>query len=416
MDEKLKKQFADYFKTSEEEVEKAYKEIYEFVNTQFKNATEEVKNNKILNSLRAKFMPTFGANTKTYKGIAISVSEQQDAHRFQRFSQLKVYNDTKKQAEEQGDITILEDLYGKVVSVQMKKTENGLEVAKDANGEPILNYDKNGNVIPLFPYYKKDGNKSAMAGKELPAIEDSMIRVVEGICYQEGKKPEEDLKTFVLKLSGKAIDNIPPFGKIISFKCGGKEWNDTYQLNSGVTDFVETEDDYLQQGINSVGIEGIVEKYYEDNILTYDIIEKAKQDFVENPNENPIPQELRYFCIIPDNNCMSQNFVPNDKDKCSMTFCSNKFSLNNTVTIVSGVEPEIANNVEFGPNSTCTIVGRLSIFGKEGDEPMVYFTMSGAIGKKGEIVERIEAEPLQPEEETTTSSEPVKEAEVKKVW
>jgi hypothetical protein len=42
--------------------------------------------------------------------------------------------------------------------------------------------------------------------------------------------------------------------------------------------------------------------------------------------------------------------------------------------------------------------------------------MNGAIGKNGEMVSRIEAEPLQPEEETTTSSEPAKEAEVKKAW
>lgn len=390
------KQIATFYKVSEDKVIDNYNESKEFVDKQFSSLSDEQKEIKTLSITASKFKTNMGNNTNDYKGIVLGVSGIIDSNKYQRDNQLKLYNQTKAKAEQAGDMSMLDDLYGKVVNV-----------------------DNDGNVTALFPYLKNDGNVSAMAGKEIPNEIDSQIRKVYGVAYTEGKNPEEDIKVFNLSLKGKALNNIPPMGKIVSFKGGGKEYKDEFQLNSSVTDFVEVEDEYLQKGINEVGIDGIFNQFFENHIVTYDDIQEWVNNFKDNKEENAVPKEFRGYVVIDSNNCMSQNFEPNDKGKCNMMFCDDNFNMDNNVTIISGVFPEIAEKIEFASNSTCTILGQLSIFGD--DEPMVYMTLFGAVPKEGMYVPRIKADPIADEEEKpvtteTKSEEPDKENPKPKAW
>lgn len=396
MESKILKQIAEHVKVSEDKVVETFNESIKFVNEQFANADDKTKQNKALLMTVNKFKTNLGGNTNNYKGIVLGVSGIQDSNNYQRRNQLELYNSTLKKAEESGDSSIVDELISKVV-----------------------NLDNEGNPIPLFPFLKNNGEKSAMAGKVIPNEEESQIRNVVGMAYVEGQNAEEDLRPFSLTIRGKALNNIPSFGKIVSFKAGGKIYNESYQLNSSVTDFVETEDVYLQEGLDNVGLDSMIEKIFINKIVTYETIEKWVEEFKENPNESPIPKELKYSYVVINNcNCITQNFEPNEKGKVSMTFCSDEFSMNDQVTLITGTTPEIAEKIEFTSNSTCSVIGQLSIFGT--DEPMVYVTLFGAIGKKGMFIPRVfDAKPL-PETTEEVKSEPVKEVkeetEVKKAW
>lgn len=397
MNNELLKQLASLFKVSEEKVTEAYNESVEFVNKQFPNASEAVKANKIMTMASTKFRTTMSANTSNYTGIVIGVGPIQDSNNYQRNAQLKLYNDTLKTAEESGDMSSVESLHGVVVNI----------------GE-------DGNPIALYPFYKADGTESKMAGKEIPTPENSFIRELYGIAYAEGKDAEKDMQIFKMQLKGKALNNIPPIGKIVSFKAGGKEYKGELQLNSSVTDFVEVSDKYLEEGIAAIGVDGVVDQYFKEKIVDYKTIQEWVDTFKADPSKSPVPKELRYnYVVIPNNNCMTQNFEPNDKGKCTLTFCADEFSMDTLITIIAGATPEIANKIEFTANSTCTIVGQISIFGKPDEEPMIYFTLMGAIPKKDMWIPRIKAEPLVEEKSTTapeTKEEVKDEKPVTKAW
>lgn len=386
------KQIASFFKVAEEKVIESYNEQKGFIEKQFKNATSEEIEEKVWSIVANNFRPNaMGNNSKTYKGIVIGVGDIKDEHDYNRRMQLKLYEDMKKTVEQTGDESKLKAMEGVVVNIK-----------------------PNGEVVPLFPYLKGDGTKSGMAGKEIPALKDSNMREVYGFCYPDGEKADDTMMPFMLKrklksdVNGNIIDMpMPSFGKIVEFKAGGKEWNGKYTLNSSVTDFVETTDKYLQEGLDAVGIEGMILSLLENNVITFDNINDWKKLFVEDPKQETIPKDLKWSYVVLNNvMCVSQNFDVNDKGKCTMTFVNGKFSLDNNTTIISSTEPSIAEKIEFAVNSNCTIIGRLSIFGKEGEEPMTYLNLMGAIPKKDMWIPRIEAETIEEEEETP---QPVKE-------
>lgn len=413
MDNEKIKKIATYYKVAEDKVVEMFNESKKFIDEQFKNLSAEDKENRIYSMTANKFKNNIGSNTKEYKGIVFAVGDIIDSNRYNRYSQSKLYNETKLKVEETGDIVELENLYNVVVKAKEIVDSEGntkLEVELDEKGEPIY----------LYPYYKADGSVSKLAGKPLPNVKDSEVREVFGIGYSEDSNPDEDTKLFKLQLKGKAINNIPKFGKIVSFTSGGREYNGTYQLNSSITDFVEIEDEYLQQGLDKVGIEGVINNFAENNNITYNTIQEWVNKYKEEPSNTIIPKELKYsYVIINDSMCMTQNFEPNDKGKCTMTFCDDNFNLDNNITIISSTMPEIADKIDFASNSTCTIIGQMSIFGKEGEEPTVYLNLMGAIGKKDLFVPRVEVQPIGEEEDNTSSekTEEQKEEEpVKKAW
>ena len=385
MDEKLLNQIAESVKViartvkvSEDKVKEAFNEAMLFVNEQFGTADDTTKMNKALLIAVNTFKASSGGSSNNFKGIVLGVTDLQDDNKYKRDSQLKVYLDIKKQAEENGDMSVLESIYNKVV-----KAEDNVMLTDD-KGLPIL----------LHPYLKNDNTVSAMAGKAIPTTEESLVRTVYGMAYAEGTNPEEDLKTFSMKIRGKALNNIAVFGKPVSFQAGSRIYKEEYQLNSGVTDFIEIEDEYLQNGLDNVGIDGMVEKIMGNKIVTYDKLGEWIEQYKVQMSNDIIPRDLKFsFVVIPNVNCMSQNFNVNDKGKINMIFCNDKFDINNTFDIITGTKPEIGEKVEFAQNSSCSIIGQLSIFGEQ-ESPVAYLNLFGAIGKKGLTVPRIDAKPL----------------------
>ncbi|NCD06451.1 MAG: hypothetical protein EOL97_10050 [Spirochaetia bacterium] len=374
---------------AEEKVIESYKNSLDFVEKQFPRLAGDDKENKILSMTSTSFKTNIGGNSSTYKGIVFGVTEITDSNQYQRDSQLKLYQMTKEKAEAMGDMTMLDELYGKVV-----------------------NKDNNGNIVALFPYLKNNGEVSAMAGKEIPNAEDSRIRKVYGVCYEDGKNPEENIKVFNLTIKGKALNNIPVFGKIVTFQAGGKEYQGEYQLNSSVTDFVEVEDKYLQEGINAVGADGVLLQFFDRHKIEYSDIVNWKEAYNTDRDNFSIPKEYYSYVVISGNNCMTQNFQPNAKGKCSMTFCNEQFG-EDDITLIAGMLPEIADKIEFASNSTCTLLGKLSIFGDEG---MPYLTLYGAIPKRDAFISRVNALPIEDDEETPMVEEKVEEKPATKAW
>jgi len=390
MDEKVLQQIANIYKVSIEKVNAALEESKKFVETQFPKISESAKQNKVLTMTANKFKPTLGGNTANYIGIVYGFDGKTDANYYQRKSQLDLYYKIKKTVEETGDEGALNEIIGVAVNI-------------GENGEPIA----------LYPHLKNDGSASQMAGKAIPSSENSMIRNVYGICYPEdSENPEKNCAVFRLSLKGKAIDTIPPIGKVVSFKCGGKNYNGDFYLNSSATDFVETTDKYLTEGVEAVGLTEVGKKFFLTKHITFDMITDWVHSFTENPNENPIPKEFKQLIYIDDVTCTGQNFQANEKGNITMQFTNNNFSIDGVNDIISSGVEEIGNKIEFASNSTCSIVGQLNIFGNDGQEPTVYVKLFGAVPKKDEFIPRIaDVKPIGDEEEqkSETPSQPTQE-------
>lgn len=413
MEEKLKNQLIEHFKTTEEEFNEAYKDAEEFVIAQYPNLEGDDKQNKILNSLRGRFSRK--TNTSTYKGIVIGICENVDQQSYTRWVQQKAYDTLLKQAESEGNLALLDDIT--ITRDELNEfVKDGATLYDNVSGKVAVK-ESDGSMSLLWPAKKNDGTPSKMAGQTLPSKIDSMRTPIIGMCYKVGDNAEEELKPFTLMLSGKALNASPTIGKVVQFKAGGNEYNGEYNLNSSMNSFDLVSDEYLDGGLENVGLPAMIENVMESKVVSFADVENWVKEYKET-NENTVPKEYRYsYIVVKDCNTVSQNFDVDAKGKVGMNFVNNKFSLDNEVTMITKTYPVIGNMIEFAPTSNCVIVGNLSILG-DVERPLAYMNLFGAFGVKDDMVDRVfDVEPITEEvSETTEVKEEVVETPKTNKW
>lgn len=257
----------------------------------------------------------------------------------------------------------------------------------------IVEKDTEGHINPLWPKLKANGKPSKVAGKPMPSVESSMIKTVYGIGTPVGKK---DAKGFKLELRGN-ITNIEILkGKVMNFHAMEKDsvLPNMYELSTGKTEFNETEDEYLQEGIDELGIVGMVESMFKDHIVDWKTVNSWIEKKIGNPKSEPIPDQYRNMTILTESLCVFQNFSPDQKERIKMILCEATASVNENL-VWCLADKSLDKSIDFAHNSKVIAIGRPWLpTPEEGKETNMMLFTSGMFAYKDYKFPRIEAEKL----------------------
>lgn len=332
---------------------------------------------KALMKLKVDYKRRLVGKADPFIGIIIGADSARDPLTNLRDSQLQRYVTAKQQSDIAGDPTILE---------------------KEFTAEVIKLDIDSGQIIPLWPKFKKDGSPNKLAGTPMPNKEDSLIRVVYGIATPADKK---EAKGFVLELRGKSCDSKLFIGEAVSFTAINKTQptDTTYQLSSSYTEFLPCKNDYLQEGINKFGVAGLAEKMFKDCIMTWTDINNWIAEKKANPQSDPVPEKFkRGLAILPESMCVYQNLSPDAKGRIKINLCSVSESWEDT-TVMCLAEKSLANSIDFAQNSKVLVAGRPWIPTPEKAEDNINMVMmtSGIFAYPGWRIPRVDTKPLAPD-------------------
>ncbi|MFW6246656.1 MAG: hypothetical protein ACOC22_00575 [bacterium] len=357
IDEFIKKN-SEKLKISEEKLREDFEKAKQEIEKDFGNQPEDVKLEKAKMKLKIMYKNVATSNTESFVGVIVAVDAPRDQWEYIRNQQMNVYRKALEEAQKTGDETKVNMMFEK----------------------QVVGKDENGNIYPMWPKMKKDGTPSKMAGKPIPSPEESIIQSVYGIAVKEN---DSSPKGFVLELRNEACDKELPVGKVVTFRAFDrtKDESELFDLVSSKTDFLEKESEFFNEGLNKLGLAGMVERYFANYIVNWDTINAWVKKRLANPDENPI-EEPNKLQVIPNSLCVYQNFAPNEKGNIKMNICSISDDISDDDTTALCIANEnFSKYIDFGPESKIIVMGRLWIPVPKEDQndvdPVV--KMSGAI-------------------------------------
>jgi len=366
----------------------------------FPNQSEETIFEKAKMKLKVDYKKQFLSNAVPFIGIIIGSETARDPFGLIRKNQLDRYLKAKEQADMTGDQTILQkEIDNKVVRINEKRV-----------GEKKIE-----EVIPLWPKFKNNGEPSKVAGNDMPPVEDSLSQTVYGIGTKAG---EDKAKGFTLELKGGACGQDLHEGKVVSFRAINKTQpsDALLKLSTNRTEFIETESAFLTEGLEKIGLTGMITSFFENNIATWADVKGWVSEKIENPDKDVIPEKFtRGFMVLIDSLCVYQNFTPDQKHRIKISICSTDDEADD-ITVLCLANEKLEESIDFVQNSKVITIGRpwLPKPREEDETPNLIFMTSGMFAYDDWKIPRIEGiKPLNPEAVTSSSGDESKPIETK---
>lgn len=302
----------------------------------FPDQTEETIFEKAKMQIKVDYKRQFLSSAVSFVGIVIGSETPRDPLKIIRKNQLDRYSKAKEQADVTGDQNI---------------------VQKEIDNNVIRINEKDGKVIPLWPKFKNNGKPSKVAGNDMPPESESTIQTVYGVGTKLG---EDKARGFILELKGDACGQPLKEGKIVSFRALNKTQPSdvTYKLSTNRTEFIETENEYLQEGLNKIGLPGMITSFFKNNVITWEDIKGWVSDKTENLNKDVIPEKFtKGFVILVDSLCVYQNFIVDKKERIKINICSTDDEADD-ITVLCLANKNLEGSIDFATNSKVITIGR----------------------------------------------------------
>jgi hypothetical protein len=270
--------------------------------------------------------------SETFKGILVSVETPRDLWGTKRKASMAAFEKLKSEGRDQ-----------------------------EAFATKLVGYDKMGNIVPLCPPLKSDGQPSKKAGEPMPAPEESQMQNIFGITYKSAADKKVPC-AFVLEVQGPSCITTFSNNVVYEFQAINKteEGQKVMSLKTNNTTFKPSSDDFLSQGIAKYGIPVMVEKLFSEMTIT----QKDLQAF-ETIGE--IPDNYKRGVIVKNAAVTYINLQPNDKGNIKLNI-ERKINLDDpndvplpderaTMCIIK----DGSINIDFAPGSVVMVAGRASI-------------------------------------------------------
>ena len=382
--------WAKKLNTTEDELKKKFELAKEEMKSYFPNQSEETIFEKAKMKLKVDYKKRFLSSATSFVGIVISSDKSRDPFAKIKQNQLDRYLKAKEQADQTGDQSLIQkEIDAKVVKIDVKT----------------------GEVIPLWPKLKKDGTKSKMAGKEFETEERSQVQTVYGIAAKEGT---EDAKGFVLELKGLSCNQELHEGKIVNFRAMNKTQptDSLLQLTTYATEFVPTESKYFEEGLEKIGLTGMITTFFKDNIATWEDVKNWVMEKTDNPEKETVPEKFsKGIMVLVDSLCVYQNFTPDQKNRIKINICSTDDDADD-ITVLCLADEKLEKSIDFAHNSKVVAIGRpwLPKPREEDEMPNLLLMTTGMFAYDDWKIPRVEGiMPLKPE--NVTSSQETKPEE-----
>ena len=333
MDTKFLESWSTKLNVSAKKLKDDFEKAKQEMQSLFPSQKEEIIFEKAKLKLKVDYKRSFMSSAVPFVGIVVANESPRDPLVNIRAKQLEIYEKAKQKSAETGDAKIVDNIVKRGI----------VRIAE-------------GVVIPLWPKLKKDGQPNKLAGKDLPQPADSQMQVVYGIGTPFGK---EEPKGFVLELRGRACNQEFYKGKIVSFKAIDKSEKNSaiYKLSTNQTDFIETEDKHMQEGINKLGITGLVEHFFKNKIATWQEMNDWVIQKKNNPQANPIPEKYNDIMVIPQSMCVYQNFNTDAKGRIKISLCGISDDIQD-ITMLCLADASLEKSIDFAQNSKVVAIGR----------------------------------------------------------
>ena len=356
MDNSFLKEWSVKLGTTEKELDQKFEAAKVEMKEHFPKQSDETIFEKAKMKMKVDHKSQFMSNAVPFVGIIFGSEVARDLWANKRKAQVEIYNTAKEEADKLGDQTIVQ----KILDAQVVRID-----------------EKTGDIIPLCPKLKKDGQPSKMAGKDIQSPEECFVQKVYGIGTPHGKRKA---KGFVLELKGKACNKDMSEGHIVNFKAlnNTQEGDKFYILTSNNTDFLQTEDEYLTSGIKKLGgVAKMVESFFADYIVTWEEVNGWLEAKRKNPTKEVVPEKYRMgLMILTDALCIYQNFVP-DKGRIKFNICQKSDNLDDC-TVLCLADKSLDKSIDFAMNSSVITIGRPWLPApKEGKDVNLIMWMSG---------------------------------------
>lgn len=376
MDEKFLQQWAVKLGVSNEELKQRFDKARQELKSIFPNQSDEIIFEKAKLQLKVDYKRRMMSNATSFVGVVIASDSPRDPLEKMRAKQIERYEKAKEMTEKDG---------------------NQAHINQVLTSQAVRIDEVSGNVIPLWPKVKSDGQPNKLAGKDMPKPEESMIRTVYGIATPADK---QEGKGFVLELRGSACNVALHEGKTVNFRAINKSQdnNSIYSLSTNQAEFIPTKNDFLDNQIQQHGMTKIIELSFPKNIVSWDQITQWAAAKKQKPSVNPVPEHIRNsLVVLQDNVVIYQNFVPNKNGKIRMTVSNGK-SIDNLddATITCLADTNISNSIDFAHGSKVMILGRLWIPNpdEETKEVNPVMMMSGAFAYNKWKIPQVDAKKL----------------------
>lgn len=362
-----------------DKLQQQFEEAKEEMRCHFPNQSEEIIIQKAKLKLKVDHKRKFLSSAIPFVGIIIASDAIRDPIANIRNKQIERYIKAKESSEKNGDASIMQEVF-----------DNGI-VRLDENTQKI---------IPLWPKLKTNGEPNKLAGKDLPPTEESQMQTIYGIGMAVGS---EEAKAFTLELRGDACNAPLHVGKIVNFRAINRtpEGSNILELSTNNTEFIPGDNEKLQEGINKMGITGLLSHFYKDRIASWDEVKQWITEKLENPSAEPIPKkytDFNKFMILPESLCVYQNFTPDQKDRIKINVCNTADEFDD-LTVLCLAPKSLDESIDFAHNSKVAVVGRPWIpdIDENGQTRLIIMT-SGMFAYNGWKVPRVETQEINQEQ------------------
>jgi len=337
MDTSFLKDWSLKLNVVEDVLAKQFEQAKNEMQSHFPNQSPEVIFEKAKLKLKVDHKRAFLSGAVPFIGIVIGSESPRDPLTRIRQNQLGRYEKAKEQSDKMSDPSILQ-----------REIDN-----------QVVRIDSDEKVVPLWPKLKSNGEPNKLAGKDLPEPENSMVQTIYAIGTPVDKK---SAKGIVLELRGKACGQNLHKGKIVSFKAMNRTKADSklYELSTNQTEFVLTNDEYMETGLEKVenGLIGMIKKCFADNLVDWNDINKWVAEKKANPKKDVVPDKYKNeVMILEDSMCVYQNFNPDAKNRIKINLCGTGDDVED-VTILCLADKQLDDSIDFAQNSKVIAIGR----------------------------------------------------------
>ena len=322
---------------------------------------EEMLFEKAKMMLRVKYKKKFLTNDSGFKGIIISYENPRDTWNQIRKRQLEVFEQYKSEGKEQ-------------VAVEKK----------------IVRFDKTtGEVIPLCPMLKTDGMPSKKYGQDIGTPQETTKQILHGICTVDGDK-ENKVHPFSMEIGGTVAKEYFDTSKVYSFRAmnRGVDNSGILKLSSNIVEFEPIDDTYFKEGIEKLGMMGLVKRFFSKNVVRMDSIAAWRKT-------GEVPKHLQELLIVDGGVCMSMNLMPNQKGNINFVVENPDAPINENQSIRCVANKNLKSTVDFGEGSSVLVVGRCWVPNKnDGEEKDIVINLCGIFAYTEGKIPRIEVDEL----------------------
>ncbi len=334
MDEKFLGEWATKLNIKEEDLKKQFEDAKAEMQSHFPNQAPETIFEKAKMKLKVDHKRQFMSREVSFVGIVIGAGNPKDNLVKIRATQVDTYNEAKKQEAKTGDSTTVKKILdNKVVQIE-----------------------EDGSITPLWPKFKKDGSPNKLAGTEMPTPKEwqSQNVFIVGTPFEK-----TEVKGIILELKGEICNQEMHQGQIVTFKGINKtqEGSTVYNLTSNRTEFLKTESEYLQEGLNKFGITGLISKFFADYIVDWSTVKEWIAALKKDPKSFPIPEKNRWdLMVLLDGMCIDLNLTPNAKGNVKANVCGTSDDLED-LTGLCIMPKRLDPTIDFAANSKVVTLG-----------------------------------------------------------